>query len=39
MNLETGEQASKAAGRQIVIEPDEVIASGEHIVRVVRDDA
>jgi hypothetical protein len=36
MSLETGEQAAKAAGRQIVIEPDEVIASGEHIVRVVR---
>jgi predicted phage baseplate assembly protein len=36
MNLETGEQSPKAAGRQIVIEPDEVIASGEHIVRVVR---
>ena len=31
-----GEQASKAAGRQIVIEPDEVIASGEHLVRVTR---
>jgi predicted phage baseplate assembly protein len=36
MNLETGEQAARAAGRQIVIEPDEVIASGEHIVRVAR---
>jgi hypothetical protein len=36
MNLETGLQSPKAAGRQIVIEPDEVIASGEHIVRVVR---
>jgi predicted phage baseplate assembly protein len=36
MNLQTGEQAAKAAGRQVVIEPDEVIASGEHIVRVVR---
>jgi len=36
MDLTTGEQASQAAGRQIVIEPDEVIASGEHIVRVVR---
>ena len=35
-DLTTGEQASQAAGRQIVIEPDEVIASGEHIVRVVR---
>jgi predicted phage baseplate assembly protein len=39
MNLQTGEQAAKAAGRQIVIEPDEVIASGEHIVRVVRREA
>jgi predicted phage baseplate assembly protein len=38
MNLETGEQGTKAAGRQIVLEPDEVIASGEHIVRVVRRD-
>ena len=36
MNLATGEQATKAAGRQIVIEPDEVIASGDHVVRVVR---
>jgi predicted phage baseplate assembly protein len=35
-NFETGERAAKAAGRQIVIEQDEVIASGEHIVRVVR---
>ena len=38
VDLATGKQASKAAGRQIVIEPDEVIASGEHIVRVVRRD-
>ena len=38
MNLTTGEQAGKAAGRQIVLEADEVIASGEHIVRVVRRD-
>src|SRR5262249_12893870 len=36
MDLETGEQAARAAGRQIVIEADEVIASGEHIVRVAR---
>jgi len=36
MNLITGKQATKPAGRQIVLEPDEVIASGEHIVRVVR---
>ena len=39
VDFETGKQASKAAGRQIVIEPDEVIVSGEHIVRVVRRDA
>jgi predicted phage baseplate assembly protein len=38
-NLSTGERATKAAGRQIVIEPDEVIASGEHVVRVVRGEA
>jgi predicted phage baseplate assembly protein len=38
VDFETGKQASKAAGRQIVIEPDEVIVSGEHIVRVVRRD-
>jgi predicted phage baseplate assembly protein len=36
VNLLTGEQAAKAAGRQILLEPDELIASGEHIVRVVR---
>ena len=36
LNLATGEQASQAAGRQILLEPDEVIASGEHVVRVVR---
>jgi predicted phage baseplate assembly protein len=36
MDLQTGEQGSKAAGRQIVLEADEVIASGEHVVRVAR---
>jgi predicted phage baseplate assembly protein len=36
MNLHTGEQAGKAAGRQIMLEPDEVIASGDHVVRVAR---
>jgi predicted phage baseplate assembly protein len=36
MNLATGEQGSKAAGRQILIEPDEVVVSGEHVVRVAR---
>jgi predicted phage baseplate assembly protein len=39
MNLLTGERAAKAAGRQILLEPDELIASGEHVVRVVRGDA
>jgi predicted phage baseplate assembly protein len=32
-NLETGEQASKPAGTHIVLEPDELIASGRHIVK------
>jgi predicted phage baseplate assembly protein len=36
MNLATGEQGSKAAGRQILIEPDEVVVSGEHVVRVAK---
>jgi hypothetical protein len=36
LDLDTGEQASQAAGRQILLEPDEVIASGDHVVRVVR---
>lgn len=36
MNLHTGEQEGKAAGRQIMLEPDEVIASGDHVVRVTR---
>jgi hypothetical protein len=36
MNLETGEQGSKAAGRQILLEADEVVVSGDHIVRVAR---
>jgi hypothetical protein len=39
MNLATGEQAQKAAGRQILLEGDEVIASGEHVVRVARREA
>ncbi len=38
LDLATGEQASQAAGRQVLLEPDEVIASGEHVVRVVRRD-
>ncbi len=36
MNLHTGEQAANAAGRQIMLENDEVIASGNHVVRVTR---
>jgi predicted phage baseplate assembly protein len=36
LDLHTGEQATTAAGRQVVIDPDEVIASGHHRVRVVR---
>jgi hypothetical protein len=36
MNLATGEQGSKAAGRHILIEPDEVVVSGEHVVRVAK---
>ena len=36
VDLHTGERAAKPAGRQIALAPDELIASGEHIVRVVR---
>jgi hypothetical protein len=32
-NLETGEQSSKPAGSHIVLEPNELIASGRHIVK------
>jgi hypothetical protein len=32
-NLETGEQSSKPAGTHIVLEPDELVASGRHIVK------
>jgi predicted phage baseplate assembly protein len=32
-NLQTGEQAAKPAGTHIVLEPDELIASGRHIVK------
>jgi len=35
-DLETGEQAQKPAGRQITLGPDEVIASGRHIVKATR---
>jgi predicted phage baseplate assembly protein len=38
MDIATGEQGSKAAGRQVLIEPDEVVVSGEHVVRVARRD-
>jgi predicted phage baseplate assembly protein len=37
-DLLTGKRAGQAAGRQVALEPDEVIASGEHIVRVARRD-
>jgi predicted phage baseplate assembly protein len=33
-DLATGERSSKALGSHFVIEPDEVIASGEHVIRV-----
>ena len=32
-NLETGEQSSKPAGSHIVLEPDELLASAQHIVK------
>jgi predicted phage baseplate assembly protein len=32
-NLETGEQSSKPAGTHIVLESDELMASGQHIVK------
>lgn len=32
----TGQRAKEAAGRQIELAPDELIASGEHVVRAVR---
>jgi predicted phage baseplate assembly protein len=38
MNLHTREQAGQAAGRQIMLDADEVIASGDHLVRVARRD-
>jgi predicted phage baseplate assembly protein len=36
MDIATGEQGSNAAGRQVLIEPDEVVVSGDHVVRVAR---
>jgi predicted phage baseplate assembly protein len=38
LDLLTGQRASKPAGRQISLAADELIASGEHIVRVARRD-
>jgi len=32
-NLETGEQSPKPAGSHIVLEPDQLMASGQHIVK------
>ncbi len=32
-NLQTGEQSSKPAGTHIVLESDELMASGQHIVK------
>jgi hypothetical protein len=32
-NLETGEQSAKPAGTHIVLEADELMASGQHIVK------
>ena len=32
-NMETGEQSSKPAGSHIVLEPDELLASAQHIVK------
>jgi predicted phage baseplate assembly protein len=39
VDLRTNERASKPAGRQIALAADELIASGEHIVRVSRREA
>ena len=36
LDLRTGERAAKPAGRQIALAADELIASGEHIVRLAR---
>jgi predicted phage baseplate assembly protein len=36
VDLHTRERATKPAGRQIALAPDELIASGEHVVRVAR---
>ncbi|MBV9514554.1 MAG: hypothetical protein JO280_11015, partial [Mycobacteriaceae bacterium] len=34
-NLETGQQAPQPAGSHIALEPDELLASGTHVVRAV----
>jgi predicted phage baseplate assembly protein len=39
LDLLTGQRASKPAGRQITLAADELIASGEHVVRAGRRDA
>lgn len=36
-NVQTGEQAAKPAGSHVVLEPDELLASGQHIVKATRD--
>ena len=39
-NVQTGEQAAKPAGTHVVLEPDELLASGTHIVKAThREDA
>jgi hypothetical protein len=35
-NLATGQQEPKPAGSHVVLEPDELIASGEHMVKAER---
>ncbi len=35
-NVETGQQESKPAGSRVELEPDEVLASGTHIVKASR---
>jgi hypothetical protein len=39
VDLLTGQRSSKPAGRQVMLAADELIASGEHVVRVARPDA
>ena len=35
-DMHTGEQESKPAGSHIELEPDELLASGQHIVKATR---